>query len=76
MAKHSAHLLLLLPSYPQDLWGTEIYSSENRFGMYQGPGALEVLYPTGRTYGRDGYDWSADTYLLFSPQHSFCHHVP
>ncbi|WP_455586181.1 InlB B-repeat-containing protein [Bacteroides sp.] len=46
-------------------WGSEIYSSRNRFGRYQSHGTLEVLYnnqstPTGYPAGRDesGWDWN------------------
>jgi chondroitin-sulfate-ABC endolyase/exolyase len=29
-----------------DFWATETYSTENRYGRYQGYGALEILYPS------------------------------
>lgn len=46
-------------------WGSEIYSSRNRFGRYQSHGTLEVLYndqstPTGYPANKDesGWDWN------------------
>lgn len=42
-------------------WGTEIYSSENRYGRYQSYGAIEILYPGGHPnslYNINGWDWN------------------
>ncbi len=42
-------------------YGTEIYSSNNRFGRYQSYGAVEILYPGGHTNSGldiDGWDWN------------------
>ncbi|MFT3946971.1 MAG: chondroitinase family polysaccharide lyase [Agriterribacter sp.] len=48
-----------------DFWATETYASENRYGRYQGYGALEILYPS--IYGQvlapsgmiiTGWDWN------------------
>ncbi len=48
-----------------DFWATETYSSDNRYGRYQGYGALEILYPS--VYGQklkpsgmmlEGWDWN------------------
>jgi len=42
-------------------WGTEIYTSDNRFGRYQSYGAVEVLYAGGyenSAIDRSGWDWN------------------
>jgi len=42
-------------------WGTEIYTSDNRYGRYQSYGAVEVLYPGGFSnsgFNRTGWDWN------------------
>ena len=41
-------------------WGSEIYSSENRYGRYQNYGAVEVMYQGGHansTFNINGWDW-------------------
>lgn len=52
-------------------WGTEIYTSDNRFGRYQSYGAIEILYTNGYSnsgFNRNGWDWNkvpgATTILL------------
>jgi len=44
------------------LWGSEIYATQNRFGRYQGYGALDIIYPgnvaTGNGYSDIGWDWN------------------
>ncbi|AOW10587.1 polysaccharide lyase family 8 super-sandwich domain-containing protein [Flavobacterium gilvum] len=44
------------------LWGSEIYIGNNRFGRYQGYGALDIIYPgnstTGNGYSDIGWDWN------------------
>lgn len=42
-------------------WGTEIYTSDNRFGRYQSYGAVEVMYKGGFAnsgFNRAGWDWN------------------
>jgi chondroitin-sulfate-ABC endolyase/exolyase len=46
-------------------WATETYEHENRYGRYQGYGALEILYPsewpdllTPSGMGINGWDWN------------------
>ena len=42
-------------------WGTEIYSSDNRYGRYQSYGAVEILYPGGfdsSGFDRNGWNWN------------------
>lgn len=42
--------------------GSEIFPPQNRFGRYQGYGALEIIYPgtseTGNGYNLVGWDWN------------------
>jgi hypothetical protein len=44
------------------MWGSEIYTTANRYGRYQSYGALEILYPgdkeTGNGYDVDTWDWN------------------
>ncbi|MEY3450554.1 MAG: hypothetical protein RL711_379 [Bacteroidota bacterium] len=42
-------------------WGSEIYTSENRYGRYQSYGAIEILYPGGylnSLFNINGWDWN------------------
>ncbi|WP_303315287.1 chondroitinase family polysaccharide lyase [Flavivirga abyssicola] len=42
-------------------WGTEIYSSDNRYGRYQSYGSIEILYPGGASNSGTvigGWDWN------------------
>lgn len=42
-------------------WGSEIYSSDNRYGRYQSYGAIEILYPGGylnSLFNINGWDWN------------------
>lgn len=50
-----------IKGFNDTFWGTEIYSSSNRYGRYQSYGAVEVLYPGGRLASGldiDGWDWN------------------
>lgn len=43
-------------------WGTEIYSTSNRYGRYQSYGSVEVMYPGGRAASGvdlNGWDWNS-----------------
>ncbi|RLD28312.1 MAG: hypothetical protein DRI70_03660, partial [Bacteroidetes bacterium] len=48
--------------FSNNMWGSEIYVSANRYGRYQSYGALEILYPgdkeTGNGYDVDTWDWN------------------
>ncbi len=48
--------------FSNNMWGSEIYTTANRYGRYQSYGALEVLYPgdleTGNGYDVDTWDWN------------------
>lgn len=42
-------------------WGTEMTSNENRYGRYQGYGAVEIMYPGGLDasgFNIKGWDWN------------------
>jgi chondroitin-sulfate-ABC endolyase/exolyase len=54
--------MVTMKGFTDKLFGTEIYSAENRYGRYQSYGALEVLYggqlaATGYMKNGDGWDW-------------------
>ncbi|MDH7461697.1 Ig-like domain-containing protein [Chitinophagaceae bacterium 26-R-25] len=44
------------------LWGSEIYSTQNRYGRYQSYGAMEIIYQgnstTGNGFSDIGWDWN------------------
>ena len=48
--------------FTNNMWGSEIYTGQNRYGRYQSYGALEVIYPgdkeTGNGYDVDTWDWN------------------
>ncbi len=48
--------------FSNNMWGSEIYTGQNRYGRYQSYGALEVIYPgdkeTGNGYDVDTWDWN------------------
>ncbi len=45
-----------------NMWGTETYTSSNRYGRYQSYGALEIMYPgnllTGNGFDLNTWDWN------------------
>ncbi len=48
--------------FSNNMWGTEIYASSNRYGRYQSYGTLEIMYPgnldTGNGYDVATWDWN------------------
>lgn len=48
--------------FTSNMWGSEIYIGDNRYGRYQSYGALEVIYPgnkeTGNGYDPETWDWN------------------
>ena len=54
--------LVTMRGFTDSLWGTEIYTSQNRYGRYQNYGALEVIYDGGAVGGNgldfEGWDWN------------------
>ncbi|MDO6738803.1 chondroitinase family polysaccharide lyase [Wenyingzhuangia sp. 2_MG-2023] len=42
-------------------WGTEIYSSDNRYGRYQSYGSIQIMYPDGQEnsgFNLNGWNWN------------------
>lgn len=56
--------LVTMKGYNQDVWGSEIYTADNRYGRYQSHGAVEILNagePVSRAASRfseNGWDWN------------------
>ncbi|MCE1155431.1 MAG: hypothetical protein LWW91_04805 [Bacteroidales bacterium] len=56
--------LVTLKGYNSDVWGSEIYTADNRYGRYQSHGAVEILNagdPVSRAASRfaeNGWDWN------------------
>jgi chondroitin-sulfate-ABC endolyase/exolyase len=56
--------MVTLKGYNSDVWGSEIYTNDNRYGRYQSYGAVEILNggsPVSREYSRfseNGWDWN------------------
>lgn len=48
--------------FSDNMWGAEIYTSNNRYGRYQSYGALEIMYPgdlsTGNGFDVNTWDWN------------------
>lgn len=48
--------------FSNNMWGSEIYTNQNRYGRYQSYGAQEVIYPgtkdTGNGYDHNTWDWN------------------
>ncbi|MGQ7947297.1 polysaccharide lyase family 8 super-sandwich domain-containing protein [Flavobacterium sp. WC2509] len=62
--KRMNNWIVMMKGLTDKLWGTEIYTTENRYGRYQSYGALEVMYNGDRTAsgipaaGGNGWDWN------------------
>ncbi|MBO9586241.1 MAG: T9SS type A sorting domain-containing protein [Flavobacterium sp.] len=63
--KRKNNWIAMAKGLTDNLWGSEIYAAQNRYGRYQSYGALEVLYNGNRaesgvptTLGGDGWDWN------------------
>ena len=56
--------MVSIKGYNSDVWGSEIYTKDNRFGRYQSYGAVEILNgesPVSRSESRfseNGWDWN------------------
>ncbi len=56
--------MVSIKGYNSDVWGSEIYTNDNRYGRYQSYGAVEILNggsPVSRTESRfseNGWDWN------------------
>ncbi len=53
--------MLTLKGYNSDVWSTEIYAADNRFGRYISYGSAQLIGPEGaKAYGyvQEGWDWN------------------
>lgn len=53
--------MVTLKGYTTDVWGSEIYKKDNRYGRYQSYGSVQIMgYPSRITSGYDenGWDWN------------------
>lgn len=56
--------MVTIKGYNNDVWGSEIYTNDNRYGRYQSYGAVEILNggnPVSRAesrYTENGWDWN------------------
>jgi len=60
-AYRQADWVVDMKGFNKYFWGTEIYSSDNRFGRYQSYGAVEVLYKEGHVqsgFNINGWNWN------------------
>lgn len=59
-----ANSMVSIKGYNSDIWGSEIYTNDNRYGRYQSYGAVEILNggsPISRSESRfdeNGWDWN------------------
>ncbi|OLQ72915.1 hypothetical protein BIT28_06950 [Photobacterium proteolyticum] len=57
----SGDRMAVIKGYNQDVWSSEIYSSDNRYGRYQSHGSVHVIPygdPTEFGYRQSGWDWN------------------
>ena len=53
--------MVTLKGYTTDVWGSEIYQKDNRYGRYQSYGSVQIMgYPSRLASGYDekGWDWN------------------
>ncbi|MEG1837693.1 MAG: chondroitinase family polysaccharide lyase [Bacteroidaceae bacterium] len=53
--------MVTLKGYNTDVWGSEIYKKDNRYGRYQSYGSAQIIGEQGRIasgYEEDGWDWN------------------
>lgn len=53
--------MVTLKGYNTDVWGSEIYQKDNRYGRYQSYGSVQIMgYPSRLSSGYDenGWDWN------------------
>ncbi|KGJ95064.1 polysaccharide lyase family 8 super-sandwich domain-containing protein [Thalassotalea sp. ND16A] len=48
--------LAVMNGFTDNMWGAELYPSENRYGRYQSYGALEIIYSGDDSVGNNGFD--------------------
>lgn len=53
--------MVTLKGYNTDVWGSEIYKNDNRYGRYQSYGSVQIMGQPSRKasgYEEDGWDWN------------------
>ncbi|WP_099610709.1 chondroitinase family polysaccharide lyase [Vibrio fujianensis] len=53
--------MAIFKGYNQDVWSSEIYTNDNRYGRYQSHGSVHVLPhgdPVNHGYKQEGWDWN------------------
>ena len=53
--------MVTLKGYNNNVWASEIYTRDNRFGRYQSHGSITILNARGKAasgYTQDGWDWN------------------
>ena len=53
--------MVTLKGYNTDVWGSEIYTKDNRYGRYQSYGSVQIMNGSSRTasgYNENGWDWN------------------
>ncbi len=53
--------MVTLKGYNKNVWASEIYTKDNRFGRYQSHGSITILNERGNAasgYAQDGWDWN------------------
>lgn len=56
-----ADWMVTLKGYTTDVWGSEIYQKDNRYGRYQSYGSVQIMGYPSRTesgYDENGWDWN------------------
>lgn len=53
--------LIFTKGFSDNMWGSEIYNTSNRYGRYQSYGAQEIIYPGSKLengYDAESWDWN------------------
>ncbi len=53
--------MITLKGYNSDVWSSEIYAADNRYGRYLSYGSAQVIFPGGEKasgYDQNGWDWN------------------
>lgn len=61
-AFRKSNAIVFNKGFSNNMWGTEAYTNQNRYGRYQSYGAQEIIYPgdklTGNGYDHNTWDWN------------------
>lgn len=53
--------MVTLKGFNTNVWGSEIYTKDNRYGRYQSYGSIQIMgYPSRKASGyvEEGWDWN------------------